>query len=345
MFKKLKTVLLATLAIALPFTSSANSLPTDKVVIGFSHYTGWEPYAYIRDFGIMDQVNQEMGTNIEIRFYNTYDNSLAAYAGEAIHGVTMTNMDALVLSTSVASKGLILGDTSHGNDAVVAYGYESCSDLEGQEVYLLTRSVSHFLLNQFLDTCGLTDMDVQVKNNADPLNLIVLMNDRIQKKEPIAVVAWNPELQTILQNPKSKVLFDSSQIKGEIADWLFVRNDDTVTDKDKAALQEMWSRAMKVMTTRGAKQDEMISFMAEFSGATKPQFVQQMKTTRFFTTEKASDKERMDAGQEDIMNNVIEFVDSVDLLGDYSDTEEFGVKIGNGTVIGNEHDIILDLSK
>lgn len=343
MLKTLKTLLIsAALACSIPV--SASNLPDDKTVIGFSHYTGWEAYGYIRDFGILEEVNQEFGTNIELRFYNTYDNSLAAYAGETIHGVTMTNMDALVLSTSVPTLGLINGDTSHGNDAVVAYGYNKCEDLEGEEVYLLTRSVSHYLLNRYLETCGLSDMDVIIKNNADPLNLIILMNDKIQKNEPIAVVAWNPELQSIIQNPKAEILFDSSKIEGEISDWLFVRNDDTVSENDKKALNEMWYRAMNVMTTRNAKQKEMIEFMAEFSGATTSQFVSQMKTTRFFTTKDAARNEMLNDKQEATTERVLNFIDSVDLLGDYSDTEEFGVKLADGTVIGNDADVILEMT-
>lgn len=340
-FKKLSVVLLAGLAAT---ASMANTLPTDKTVIGFSHYTGWEPYAYIRDYGIQKEVNEEFGTNIEIRMYSTYDASLADYAGGAIHGVTMTNMDAFILSTSVPTLGIIEGDTSHGNDGVVVSGIDSCESLKGQDVYLFTQSVSHYMLNRFLDSCGLTDYDVKLKHTVNDGDLPVIFNDMVSNDMPVAIVTWNPPLQTIRQNPKAELLFDSSKIKGEIADWLFVRNDGTVSEKDQAALNEMWYRAMKVMTTRNAQQREMIEFMAEYSGATVPMFNEQMKTTRFFTTKEKALAEMTAPEQVETMESVISFVEGQDLLGDYMDSSEVGVKLADGTVLGDESNVILEFT-
>lgn len=342
--KNLMKGIIFAISASLSLVGFSATLPSDKTVIGFSHYTGWEPYAYIRDFGIMKDVNTEMGTNIDIRFYGTYDASLGDYVGGAIHGVTMTNIDALMLATSVSSLGVISGDTSHGNDGVVVSGYDSCSDLKGEKIYLFTKSVSHYMLDKFLATCGLTDLDVQLEHNSDASDLAVLFNQKVQDGEPIAVVTWNPALQTIMLNPKAKILFSSADIKGEISDWLFVRNDGTVSEKDIEALNEMWYRAMKIMTTRSAEQTEMISFMANYSGASKSMFEQQLKTTRFFNTKSSAKKEIEGENQISIMTDVISFVEKEDLLGDYLDTSEFGVKVANGSVIGDDQNVILEFT-
>lgn len=249
-----------------------------------------------------------------------------------------------MLSTSVSSLGLIEGDTSHGNDGVVVSGYEKCEDLKGQTVSLFTKSVSHYMLNKYLETCGLTDMDVKLEHNADASDLAILFNKMTQEDKPVAVVTWNPALQTIMQNPKANILFASNDIKGEISDWLFVRNDGTVSDQEMKALNEMWYQAMKVMTTRGGKQVEMINFMAEFSGSTKSMFEGQLKTTRFFTTKEAAKEEMTSDQQVTIMEDVIMFVEDQDELGDYSDSSEFGVKTANGEVIGDEDNIILEFT-
>lgn len=343
MFKNISSILVAaTLSILASTSAIANTLPTDKVVVGFSHYTGWEPYAYIRDFGIMKEVNKEFGTNVEIRMYGTYDASLADYAGGAIHGVTMTNMDALILSTAVPSLSVINGDTSHGNDGLVTYGIDSCKDLKGETVYLFTQSVSHYMLNRYLSSCGLTDMDIKLKHVANDGDLPVIFNDNVSKGNKVAVVTWNPPLQTIMQNPKANLLFDSSKIEGEILDSLYVRNDGTVSENEIKALNEMWYRAMKVMTTRGEKQMEMIEFMANYSGATKKEFMSQMKTTRFFTTNEEASKEIMSTKQKETMKLIVDFVSAQDLLGDYDDEDEFGIKLADGTVLGDSSNVILE---
>jgi NitT/TauT family transport system substrate-binding protein len=343
-FKNISSILVAaTLSVLASTNVIANTLPTDKVVVGFSHYTGWEPYAYIRDFGIMDQVNKEFGTNIEIRMYGTYDASLADYAGGAIHGVTMTNMDALILSTTVPSKAVNNGDTSHGNDGLVTFGIDSCKDLKGENVYLFTQSVSHYMLNRYLSSCGLTDMDITLKHVANDGDLPIIFNDNVNKGNKVAVVTWNPPLQTIMQNPKANLLFDSSKIEGEILDSLYIRNDSSVSDNEIKALSEMWYRAMKVMTTRGAKQNEMIDFMTNYSGATtEKEFMAQMKTTRFFATKESATKEIMSPKQKETMNLIIDFVEDQDLLGDYDDSSEIGVKLADGTVLGDSENIILE---
>lgn len=347
MFKYMKKTITTSLALMLAFTSftsTASNLPEDKTVIGFSHYTGWEPYAYIRDFGIMESVNKEMGTNIDIRFYGTYDASLADYAGGSIHGVTMTNMDALMLATSVPTIGVIEGDTSHGNDGLVAYGYDKCEDLKGETIYLFTKSVSHYMLNKYLETCGLSDIDVKLEHNSDASDLAILFNKTVQEGKPVAVVTWNPALQTIMQNPKAKMLFKSSDIQGEISDWLFVRNDGTVSDKEIEAMNKMWYQAMEIMTTRGAKQVEMIEFMAKYSGSTLSMFNGQLKTTRFFTTKESAYKEMTSDLQVSIMEDVVTFVEDQEAMGDYLDSGDFGVKTANGEVIGSEDNVILEFT-
>jgi NitT/TauT family transport system substrate-binding protein len=341
--KKLSTALIlaTTTLLATMAPTHASSLPTDKTVIGFSHYTGWEPYAYIRDYGIMEEVNKEFGTNVEIRMYGTYDASLSAYASGSIHGVTMTNMDAMILATGVPSVAVINGDTSHGNDGLVTYGIDSCKEMKGETVYLFTQSVSHFMLNRFLSSCGLSDTDVTLKHVANDGDLPVIFNDNVKKGKKVAVVTWNPPLQTIMQNPKANLLFDSSKIEGEILDSLYVRDDSSIGEKEIQAVNEMWNRAMSIMTKRGAKQKEMIQFMAEYSGATLNEFTAQMKTTRFFSNKKSALKEITSSRQADTSKLIMSFLEDQDLLGDYSDGSEVGIKFADGSVMGDSDNVIV----
>lgn len=343
MFKKISSALVITAVSILSTMSmaSASNLPTDKTVIGYSPYTGWEAYAYIKEFGIMESVNSEFGTNIEIRRYATYDASLSAYAGGTIHGLTMTNMDALALSLGVPSVAIINGDTSHGNDAVIGHGIETCADMKGKKVYLFTQSISHTVLSDFLATCGLTDADVTLKHVASDGDIPVIFAKAVRDGEKIAVSAWNPQVYTILENPKAELLFNSAMTEGKVLDSLYARDDKSIGDKEILALNEMWYRAMAVMMKRGSKKIEMIKYMAETTGATKTEFEAQMKTTRFLPTKAMALKEVNSDEQKVNMAYYVKFLEDQDMLGDYSDGSEFGIKFADGTVLGDSGNVIM----
>ena len=210
-----------------------------KVTIGASIYAGWMPWYHIKESGIMDQVNDEMGTNIYIRTYGTYEASFMDYTGRSIQGVTLTNMDVLLspAEAGVTSIALINGDASHGNDAIVANRAMTCKEMEGKKVYLMEGTVSQYLLNSFLSTCGLTDMDVNMQNTSDAdIPTLFLEND----DPDLVVVTWNPVVATIMAKPMAVKLYDSSQIEDEILDSMYMNTG--LAPEVYQAVTEMWYR-------------------------------------------------------------------------------------------------------
>ena len=337
MFKSMKTALIATLMATLGMTSVANAeaAKDDKVVIGTSIYAGWMPWYHIKDSGIMDQVNSEFGTNVEIRTYGTYDASFADYTGRALQGVTLTNMDAILspASAGVKSIALVNGDSSDGNDAIIAASEMSCTDLEGQKVHLMVGTVSQYVLNSYLSTCGLTDLDVDMVNVTDAeIETIFLQNE----DPSLVVVTWNPVVQNIMKNPSAVKLFDSSQIEDEIFDTMYL-NEGLHPDVYRA-VTEAWYRAMRTMTTRGKAQRQMVSDMAGAAELTAKELSQQFSTTKFYPTRELAKEFTESEKLKDVMGKVVDFIDQKEMLDDKV-VDTIGIQFPDGTVLGNASNV------
>lgn len=337
----LKTIL-TTSAIALSLLA-ASVLPaqaatpskSEEVVVGTSIYAGWMPWYVIgQQGGIMDQVNAEFGTNVKVRTYGTYDASFADYTGKAIQGVTLTNMDALLspASAGVKSIALVNGDASNGNDAVIAASDMSCSDMEGKKVYLMVGTVSQYVLNSYLNTCDLTDLDVDMVNTTDAeIETLFLQN----KDPELVVVTWNPVVQNIMSNPSAVKLFDSSQIEDEILDTMYV-NAGLHPDVYRA-ITEAWYRGMKVMTTRGKAQKEMLMDMASSAEVTPSELMNQFATTKFYPTREAAKSFTESERLKEVMKKVVKFIDEKEMLE--GGASAIGVQFPDGSVLGDSSNV------
>jgi NitT/TauT family transport system substrate-binding protein len=246
----------------------------------WSHYTGWEPWQYIADSGIMKKWADKYGVKIEVVLINDYVTSINQYtSGEAV-GCAMTIMDALDMPASggVDCDVLVVGDYSDGNDGLVLFNGKSVKDVKGRKVLIVKDSVSSYLLSQALKAEGMHDADVTEVNTSDA-NIgatFATSGDRG------ATVTWNPILMQVRNLPKATLVFDSSKIPGEIQDLLVVRRD--APDAVKKALVGAWYEAMAVMSGQGKQADAAIEAMAKFAGGTVPEFKAQLRTTRMFYT-------------------------------------------------------------
>jgi len=331
MKNKFKSVVLVVLSLLIGFSNLTNAAEK-KVTIGFSHYTGWEPYAYIHEFGLMDKWNKKYGTNVQIDFYNDYGESMSAYTSGSIQGVTLTNMDALMSPAAggIVSTVLINGDYSNGNDAIAVRGGTSCDNIKGKEVLLLEGSVSHYALSRFLGNCNMTEDDVILQNTSDADIATVYLTS-----PDVAVVTWNPPLQQVMSDPDTNIAFSSKEIPGEILDSLYVRSD--ISDNSKKALVGAWYEAMSILSTKGKANREMVQFMAEFSGATPNEFKSQMRTTAFFFTPEDAINFANDNKLKSIMHKVDAFILTHGLYA--GDHKAVGIQYPDGTVTGNPSNI------
>ncbi len=316
---------------------STVSFAKDNFKFAWSHYTGWEPWGYAQDKGIVKKWADKYGIKIDVVLVNDYIESINLYTAGTYDGVTATNMDALTIPAvgGVDTTALIVGDYSNGNDGIVARNAGSVKDLKGRDVRLVELSVSHYMLSRALDMNGMSERDLKVVNQSDADIAAVYLTDPNG-----AVVTWNPPLQKVRNAKGSKLLFDSSKIPGEIVDIAFVRTD--ADERFKKALAGAWYETMSIMNGRGKKSRDAIEYMANLAGGTKSEFQAQLKTTAMYY--KAQDAVKFTEGSDltKTMNYVRQFSFDKGLFGNGASSPDFvGVEMANGDVLGSKSNIKL----
>jgi len=306
--------------------------------VAWSHYTGWEPWGFAADKGIVKKWADKYGIEIEVVLINDYIESVNLYTGGSFDAVTVTNMDALSIPAvgGVDTTALILGDFSNGNDGIVIKGKGDVKALKGRQIKLVELSVSHYLLARALDQNGMSERDVQVVNTSDAdIGSLFVAADPGE-----SVVTWNPILMSIRNTPDARMVFDSSKIPGEIIDMLVVRTN--ADDKLKKALTGAWYETMQLMSGRGKPTADAIRFMADQAGGTEPEFEAQLKTTSMFYAPQQAVELARSSELKATMKYVAKFSFDHGLYGEGAESEELvGIQFPDGSIQGDKNNVKL----
>ncbi|MBI4425253.1 MAG: ABC transporter substrate-binding protein [Elusimicrobia bacterium] len=335
--RRAKTLLAAAALLALgAFSRPAEAAPKSYAV-AWSHYTGWEPWAYADEAGILKKWADKHGIAIKLSLINDYVESINLYTSGKFDACAMTNMDALTIPAvgGVDSTALIVGDFSNGNDGIVLKKGKAVGDLKGRQIKLVELSVSHYLLSRALEMNSMSERDVKLVNTSDADIGAVFHAD-----PQGAAVTWNPILMKARNAKGAELVFDSSRIPGEIIDLLVVKTD--APEALKKALVGAWYETLAVMSGRGPKNAEALSSMAKTAGGTVAEFKAQLKTTRmFYAPAEAADFAK---GQE--LKKTMEYVRTFSfdhgLFGSGASSKDFvGIEFSDGSVIGDQKTVKL----
>ncbi len=325
------------IAITLLGLMSINVFAADKYRVAWSHYTGWEPWGYAADNGIVKKWADKYGIEIEVTLINDYIESINLYTAGQFDAVTLTNMDALTIPAvgGVDSTAIIVGDFSNGNDGLVAKNANSIKDLKDRQIRLVMLSVSHYMLSRALDMNNMKEKEVKLVNTSDADIASIFISEKDG-----AAVTWNPPLQQARNAKGAKLIFDSSKIPGEIIDMLLVKTD--ADEKLKKALTGAWYETMQIMNGKGKERDDAIAYMAKLSGATVPEFEAQLKTTSMFYTPKQAVAFATSIDLYKTMSMVRDFSFKQGLYGEGADSPNFvGIEFSDKSVIGDSKNIKL----
>ena len=281
--KRLFTTLTLSVSLIAALSSPAAFAKEKKeFTLAWSIYVGWMPWDYADSSGILKKWADKYGIKIKVVQVNDYVESINQYTAGQFDATVMTNMDALTIpaASGIDSTALIVGDFSNGNDGIILKGrHKTLSDIKGQNVNLVEFSVSHYLLARALQTVGLSEKDVHTMNTSDA-DIVAAF----QTPDVTSVVTWNPLLSEITAQPDTSLVFDSSQIPGEIIDML-VAHTNTLKENPKfaKALTGAWYEVMSTMTSANkAKADKAKTWMAKASGTDLAGYNAQLKATRMF---------------------------------------------------------------
>lgn len=307
----------------------------DKFEVAWSHYTGWEPWAYADSSGILKKWADKYDIEINLTLVNDYIESINLYTTGTYDACTMTNMDALTIPAvgGIDSTALIIGDFSNGNDGIVIKNGNSVKDLKGREVRLVELSVSHYMLARALDMNGMSERDVTVINTSDADIAAVYVSD-----DNGAAVTWNPPLIEARNAKDSTLIFDSSQIEGEIVDLMVVKSD--ADDRFKKALTGAWYETMSQLSGRGKTAQDAIAFMADNSGGTPAEFKSQLKTTAMFYNPADAVAFAQGDALKKTMDDVRNFSFDKGLYGENADNADLvGIEYPDGSIAGDKGNV------
>ncbi len=326
------------LSAAVLFGTQAPAQERDSFRIAWSIYVGWMPWGYGDAEGIVQKWADKYDIEIEVVQINDYIESINLYTAGSFDGVTATNMDALTIPAAggVDTTALIVGDFSDGNDGVVLKGTDSLEDIEGKRVHLVELSVSHYLLARALDSVGLSERDIRVVNTSDA-DIVAAFNSR----DVEAVVTWNPQLGELRRMNDANVVFDSSEIPGEIMDLLVVNTE--VLEANPAfgkALAGAWYEIMERMSGDDETAIDARTAMGEAAGTDLEGYEAQLaSTTMFYDPAEAVDFVESDSPQE-TMENVRQFAFEHGLLGERAPSPDFvGIQFADGSVLGSASNV------
>ena len=309
--------------------------------VAWTIYAGWMPWAYATEKGIIDKWAKKYGIEIEVVQLNDYIESINQYTAGDFDACGMTNMDALTIpaASGVDTTGLILGDYSNGNDAIILKDAKSFADLKGRKVNLVELSVSHYLLARALDKHKMSERDVTVVNTSDADAVASFAT-----KEVTAAAVWNPQLSIIEeQYPQALSVFTSKEIPGEIIDMMAVKTDVLKANPELGkALVGAWFETLYLMSQDNEQAKAARTFMATKSGTDLAGYDAQLRDTELFYTPVTAYTFASSAQLLSTMDKVRQFSFEKGLLGEGSTSPDaVGMQFSDGTILGDKKNIKL----
>lgn len=331
---------LLAVALLLAFAvGQAQAAPKKNFRLAWSVYAGWMPWPYAAQSGIIKKWADKYGITIDVKQVD-YIESINQYTAGQFDACLMTNMDALTIPAAggVDTTALIVGDYSNGNDGLVLKGKKSLKDIKGQKVNLLELSVSHYFLARALESVGMSERDVKVVNTSDADIVAAWGTPQVT-----AAAAWNPQLATMLKQPNSFLVYDSSKIPGEILDMAMVNTQ--VLKENPAfgkALVGAWFETLAVMSKNDAKAKAAKEMMAKLSGTDLAGYEAQLKATMLFYTPKDTYAFTTAPSLVTGMDKVRKFSFEKGLLGTGAKSVDvIGIAFPGGKTLGNTKNIKL----
>jgi NitT/TauT family transport system substrate-binding protein len=317
---------IATLAVVLGAIAGCKNNDAPQTIstfsLAWSEYPSWSVFGVADELGLLDasagelgSIEKKHGVDIELKLAG-YDSCLNMYSSKDCDAVCITNMDALIVSPNRAGVAVLPTSTSNGADAcLVTSAIPDIEALKGHKVYGLKGTVSEYCFVRALEKNGFKEEDFQFTNQ-DPA--IAAQNMQTSAETHQAIMVWNPfVLQTLRRRPDVKVLFDSSQIPGEIVDMVVVGADSLEkadARKFVAAVIETFYEVGKAMEEPDKGDDVLVALGKKFSDLGLEDMRIATTQTAFYKT--AGDAKALFNGSEfkNTMKTVVDFCTSHGLV-------------------------------
>jgi NitT/TauT family transport system substrate-binding protein len=239
--------------------------PETPLRIGFNVWPGYEPMFLAKD------LNYYQKAAIELIDYPSASALIQAYRNGEIQGGGLTLDETLLLAeTDPTVKVILFLDSSFGADVILGKPeIKSLKDLKGKKVGVESGALGGFVISRALNKVNLSPQDVQI------VSLGVSEHEQAYKQGNIdAVVTFEPTKSKLL-SVGAKILFDSSQIPGEILDVLVINDQALIKQKNQLkTLLNAWFKALDYIQKNP---EYAAQKMAIREGVTPAKFTQSLK--------------------------------------------------------------------
>ncbi|MCY2975561.1 MAG: hypothetical protein NTW52_12945 [Planctomycetota bacterium] len=281
-----------------PVTTSGDAKGAGKVstfTLAWSEYPSWSVFGVADEIGLLNKEAGKQGElekkwNVDVVLKGVdYDTCLQMYGSNTADAVCITNMDTLGPAMDRASVAILPTSTSVGADACIAVGIDDLDGLKGNTTRGLERSVSQYAFERILVKKGLDPKDFPF-TNMDPGAAASALQTGDSSVQSIMV--WNPfVMQTLRDQPKSKKLFDSSEIPEEIIDMVVVGKDSLAKEGGKqfaSCLVETFYAINARMADPKTADKTLVAIGANFSSLGLEDMKQVVQQTRFYSSPEAA---------------------------------------------------------
>lgn len=248
---------LLAVAATLVLLASCAREPESALRIGTNVWIGSEPLYLAREIGKLDPAT------VQLVEYPSASEVLRAYRNQAIDGMVISLDELFGLAVDGLDPRVILVvDVSHGADVVVGRpDMRTMRDLKGKAIAVESGALGAFVLSRALAKNEMQASDVKVvhlESNEQPR--------AYEKGEVDGAVTFDPYRAQFLK-AGAKVLFDSTQIPGEIVDLIAVRAS-ALERKPKAvqALLTGWFDAIDYLKREPADAAKRMGIRQQTSG-------------------------------------------------------------------------------
>jgi NitT/TauT family transport system substrate-binding protein len=251
-----------------------------KVTFGFSAWPGWFPWQVAQEQGLFAKNN----VNVELKYFDSYTESLNALATGVIDANSQTLNDTLASISGGAKQTIVLvNDNSTGNDKIIVRdGISSVADLKGKKVAVEQGTVDHYLLLLALAQAKLTEKDIELVPLVTDAAAAAFAAGKVD-----AVGAFAPFTTTALARPGSRAVATSAEFPGAIPDHLVVTAA-MVKDRpqDVQALVNTWFDTMEWIKQN---RDAAVEIMAKRAGVSVDDYRTYDAGTTIFTRQQNLD--------------------------------------------------------
>lgn len=212
--------------------------------IGSNVWPGYEPLYLARSLGYFD------ATPVRLVEYPSATEVSRALRNGAIEAAALTLDEVLAVAQyGVAVQVVLVMDASHGGDVVLGKpDILELKDIRGRRVGVESSALGAYVLTRALQIAGLDDADITV------VPLPVSSQEQAFRENYVDAVVTMEPMRTRLLKQGARLLFDSSQISGEVVDVLAVRQD--YLERHPRQIKDLLSRWFAALEYRAKNPDD-----------------------------------------------------------------------------------------